>query len=203
MASMVRARGTQLSSRHPTSVTTIINDGSTTSGIERIPSFNDNPWNTYRLFVELGPSESLVLCNNQTEVRVMRIVGNTSDVAEMTNEAPFPLIAIRHPNFVVLHDAYHFRKERYACVEYAGCSLQDMLKNSVYPSEGEISCIIGQVGTVQYAFISSIWTLTHQVLAAIRFVWEIGIRHPRISTGNIFINPKGKVKVGKFLRTHN
>lgn len=43
----------------------------------------------------------------------------------------------------------------------------------------------------------SIWTLTGQVLAAIRFVWETGIRHPRITTDNIFIDSKGRVKVGK------
>lgn len=101
MASMVHARGTRLSSPRPTSVTASMNEGSTPSGIGTISSCTESPWNTYRLFVELGPSECLVLCNNQTEVRMMRIFGNTSDVFEMTNAAPFPLIAIQHPNFVV------------------------------------------------------------------------------------------------------
>ncbi|KAI9774176.1 MAG: hypothetical protein M1839_001878 [Geoglossum umbratile] len=142
------------------------------AGMRKFPSFMCSPWDFYEPFLELSSCLSLVLCNDGTEVRVMRTFGVTS-----SGEEAFPLLQIQHPNFVDICEVYLFKDEIFAIVEYVGFSIEDLLQHFIYPTEYEITYIISQV------------------LAGIRFIWSRKLDHPRISTLNILISPKGEVKI--------
>lgn len=108
--------------------------------MREIPSFRCNPWDFYELFLKLGSGLSLVLCNNGTEIRVMR----TFRVASRSDEVYyFP--EIQHPNFVNICECYLFEDEISALAEYVGFSIEDLLIHSIYPIEQEIAYIISQV----------------------------------------------------------
>lgn len=66
----------------------------------------------------------------------------TSGVASEGNpegKEVFLLLEIRHPNLVNICEAYLFRTESSAIVEYVGFSIQDLLRHSIYPTEREIA----------------------------------------------------------------
>ena len=44
----------------------------------------------------------------------------------------FPLLEIQHPNFDDICEAYLFRNEISAIVEYIGFSVEDLLQHSIY-----------------------------------------------------------------------
>lgn len=120
-----------------------------TARIRKIPSFVCNPWDFYKPFLKLGSGLSLVLCNNETEIRVMRIFNHMrnaqSEGEDSEGKEPFPLLEIQHPNFVDLCEAYLFKDEIFAIVEYVGFSIADLLQYSIYPSECELAYITSQV----------------------------------------------------------
>lgn len=76
----------------------------------------------------------------------MRIFGEESE--DEDGKEPFPLLEIQHPNFVDLYEAYLFRGEIFAIVEYVGFSVADLLQHSIYPSECEIAYIISKVSRI-------------------------------------------------------
>jgi hypothetical protein len=144
-----------------------------TTRIRKIPSFRCNPWDFYEPFLKFGSGLSLVLCNNGTEVRTMRIFDHARKAQpkgeESEGEEPFPLLEIQHPNFVDICEAYLFRNEIFAIVEYVGFSIADLLQHSIHPSEREIVYIINQVSRI-LPFLNPPSRLTLQVLAGIRFI---------------------------------
>jgi serine/threonine protein kinase len=127
----------------------------------------------------------------------MRTFGAASE-----DEMVFPLLEIQHPNFVDICEAYLFRNDISTILEYIGFSVEDLLQHSIYPTEREIAYIISQV-SVTIPLLNPTPTLTLQVLTGIRFNWSRKLPHPRISTQNILISPKGEVKIGKAPNTQN
>jgi hypothetical protein len=117
--------------------------------IRKIPSFRCNPWDFYEPFLKLDSGSSLVLCNDKTEVRMMRIFSE----AQPKDEEPFPLLEIQHQNFVDICEAYLFRNEIFAIVEYVGFSIADLLQYSIYPSECEIAYITSQVRYCPFSIV--------------------------------------------------
>lgn len=113
--------------------------------IKEFPCFKCNPWNFYESFLTLNPGQFLVLCNDGTEVRTMRIFGDASVSSD--GKAEFPLLPIQHPNFVDICEAYLFEQNISVIVEYVGFSIEDLLRNSIHPTEREIAFITSQVGT--------------------------------------------------------
>ena len=62
-------------------------------------------------------------------------------------KALFLLLGIQHPNFVDIEEAYLFKNEIFAIVEYVGFSIDDLLRHSISLSEPEIAYIISQVSS--------------------------------------------------------
>ena len=123
-----------------------------------IPSYNDSPWKYYERFVELGPNNSLVLCNDGREVRTLKIFDSAASLGHMPNgKAPFSLFGIQHPNFVDIKEAYLFKDEIFAIVEYVGFSVHHLLRHSISLTEREIAYIISQVSII---YLSSWLPLT-------------------------------------------
>ena len=56
----------------------------------------------------------------------------------------FPLFEIQHTNFVDICEAYLFESDIFVIVEYVGFSIEDLLQNSIFPTEREIAYIISQ-----------------------------------------------------------
>jgi serine/threonine protein kinase len=189
--------------KHPHPASRVADQEFWVARIRKIPKFICSPWDFYEPFLELSAHLSLVLCNEGTEVRTMR----TFDAAfegEVASEDStfFPLLEIQHPNFVDICEAYLFRNEISAIVEYIGFSVEDLLQHSIYPTEREIAYVISQVSmTIPLLKLTPMLTL--QVLTGIRFIWSRKLPHPRISTQNILISLKGEVKIGKAPNTQN
>jgi len=112
-----------------------------TARMREIPLFGCNPWDFYEPFLKLGSGLTLVLCNNGTEVRVMRIFG---DIASR-DQGGRPLLQVQHPNFVDIYECYSFKDETFVFTECVGFSIEDLLLRSIYPTEREIAYIINQV----------------------------------------------------------
>ena len=111
-----------------------------TAQMRKIPSFTCNPWEYYDPLLVLGSGIWLVLCNDETEVRVMKTYG----VASPDDEAYcFP--EIQHPNFVNIYERYLFQKTIFAITEYVGFSLDNLLLKSIYLTEREIAYIVSRV----------------------------------------------------------
>lgn len=120
-----------------------------------IPTYNESPWIYYERFVELGPNNSLVLCNDGTEVRTLKIYKDAAIVGHDYKDtataghgkALVLLLGIQHPNFVAIKEAYIFKNETFAIVEYVGFSVDDLLRHSISLSEREIAYITSQVSS--------------------------------------------------------
>ena len=167
---------------------------------KEFPAFTCNTWDFYEQFLKLHASCFIVLCNEGTEVRTMRIFGDASDDENGNgNKTYFPLLQLQHPNFVDICEAYQFNNEISVILEYVGFSVEDLLQSSIYPTEREIAYIISQV-SLKSSCIGAIPVLTLQVLIGIRFVWSRELTDPRISTENILISLKGEVKIGRHQR---
>jgi serine/threonine protein kinase len=160
--------------------------------MREIPSFRCNPWDFYEPFLKLGSGLSLVLCNNRTELRVMRTFGVASH-----DEEVYCFPEVQHLNFVNICERYLFEDEIFVFTEYVGFSIEDMLLHLIYPTEREIAYIISQVSRISPFPRSTIPLLTSQVLAGIQFIWSRKLDHPRISTENILVSLKGEVKIGE------
>ena len=124
-----------------------------TARMRKIPSFICNPWDFYEPFLNLGSGPSLVLCNNKTEIRVMRTFGDVSQSDESQgNESQgsevYCLLEIQHPNFVNICECYLVEDEIFVFTEYVGFSIQDLLLHFISPTEQEIAYIIGQVSRI-------------------------------------------------------
>ena len=115
------------------------------------PIHKRDPWDFYKTFRVLSPALFLVLCEDETEVRTMRIFGD----APTEDEVEFPILAIPHPNFVLICEGYLFRNEIFTILEYVGFSVEDLLQHSIHPQEGEIAYIISQVGLANFTSLSS------------------------------------------------
>lgn len=114
-----------------------------TARMREIPSFRCNLWDFYEPFLKLGSGVSLVLCNNRTEIRVMR----TFDVVSECDEVYyFP--EIQYPNFVNICECYLFENEIFVFTEYIGFLIGDLLFYSIYLIEWEIVYIISQVSGI-------------------------------------------------------
>lgn len=115
-----------------------------------IPSFKCDPWEFYEPFLKLGSGLTLVLCNNGTEIRVMKIF----DIAS-GDQGGRPLLQVQHPNFVDIHEIYVFEDVASVFTEYIGFSIEDLLLRSIYPTEREIAYIISQVSHISSFFRST------------------------------------------------
>ena len=70
----------------------------------------------------------------------MRTFGIASEGEVASNdEMVFPLLEIQHPNFIDICEAYLFRNEISAIVEYVGFSVEDLPQHFIYPTEREIA----------------------------------------------------------------
>jgi hypothetical protein len=120
--------------------------------LREFPAFICNPWDFYEPFPKRGSGISLVLCNDGTEVRIIRIFGHARKAQpkgeESEGEEPFPLLEIQHPNFVDIYEAYLFKNEIFAIFEHVGFSIADLLQRSIYLSEREIAYITSQVNRI-------------------------------------------------------
>ncbi|PVH68541.1 hypothetical protein DL98DRAFT_630505 [Cadophora sp. DSE1049] len=84
-----------------------------TARLREIPLFECNPWDFYEPFLKLGSGLTLVLCNNSTEVRVMRIFGIAS-----RDQGGRPLLQVQHPNFIDIYEGYLYEDEAFVFIEY-------------------------------------------------------------------------------------
>lgn len=137
------------------------------AGERVIPSFDCSPWDFYEKFIELHTGGSLVLCDNRSTVRVIRVFrrvesGRTpvdthaegtvcsspADSVRSVSSSPelpsFCLLPIRHQNFVGICEAYLFNHQIFAITEYVGFSLETLLQRGIRPLEPEIAYIISQ-----------------------------------------------------------
>lgn len=160
--------------------------------MKKIPSFVCSPWDFYKTFLKLSPCLSLVLCDNETEVRTMRVFGITPSDSDMD----FPILEIKHPNFVDIHETYVFRNDIFVIHEYVGFSIADLIRQCIYPTEHEIAYIISQVSP-RLPSNHRVSILMLQILSGIQFIWSMKLPHPRISSQNILLSPKCEVKIGK------
>ena len=148
-----RCTSTSLYSTQPTR--RVVRNEFWTARIRKIPSFRYNPWDFYEPFLKLGLYLSLVLCNNETEIRVMRIFDNVREDEQecepeniSMSKKPFPLLGLQHPNFVNIYECYLFKDEIFVFTEYIGFSVSDLLFHSIYLPEREIAYIISQVSRI-------------------------------------------------------
>lgn len=134
------------------------------AGERAIPSFACNPWDFYEKFIELRTGSFLVLCNDRSTVRVIHLFGEDTHAEDTVCNSPaticsspansarsvsakvvrFPLLPIRHQNFVAICEAYLFNHQIFAITEYAGFSLETLLQRGICPLEREIAYIISQ-----------------------------------------------------------
>ena len=78
----------------------------------------------------------VTVCSSSTDSSV-RLVSS----AQFTY---FPLLSIRHRNFVDICESYLFDGQVFAITEYVGFSLETLLQSGIRPSEPEIAYIISQ-----------------------------------------------------------
>lgn len=110
------------------------------AGRKEIPTFKSDPWEFYEHFLPDGPYPYLVLCNDGTEIRTMKIFDFPPDV-----EGDILLQGVQHPNLVDICEAFLFRIKLSVILEYRGFSVEDLLQHSLLPTEREIAHIISQV----------------------------------------------------------
>jgi hypothetical protein len=118
------------------------------AGEKDIPSFVCSPWDFYEPFLELRSGTTLVLYNDRSAVRVVqrfRLLSPGESALESANLTYFPLLQVRHQNFVDICGSYQFEGQVFAITEYVGFSLEDLVQSSLHPSEPEIAYIICQV----------------------------------------------------------
>jgi hypothetical protein len=141
--------------KHPHPASRVADQEFWVARIWEIPKFTCSLWDFYEPFLELNAHLSLVLCNEGTEVRTMRTFGAASEGKVVSEDKNFfPLLEIQHPNFVDICEAYLFRNEISAIVEYVGFSVEDLLQHSIYPTEREIAYIISQVSvTIPFSIL--------------------------------------------------
>lgn len=151
----IRKRRCTSTSLYPTPTHLAPRLGFWTARIRKIPSFRCNPWDFYEPFLKFGSRPSLVLCNDKTEIRVIRIFNIASeDEHEYESEDNpggkkwFPLLEIKHPNFINIWECYLFKDEIFVFTEYIGFSIRDILHRSIHPTEREIAYIISQVSRI-------------------------------------------------------
>ena len=111
-----------------------------TSSIQDMPSYDCSPWDYYEPFLLLDSGHKLVLCNNRTEIRLMR--------SGFPKSGSFwsRLSQIQHKNFINIYEVYFFEGCLFVVSEFTEFSLQDMIRYSIHPLEREIAYIIHQVG---------------------------------------------------------
>jgi len=138
------------------------------AGKRDIPSFVCSPWDFYEKFIELHTGAILVLCNDRSTVRVIQQFDEVESArtSPMDTQAEvtvcssfadssvrsvssaqftyFPLLSIRHRNFVDICESYLFDRQVFAITEYVGFSLETLLQRGIRPSEPEIAYIISQ-----------------------------------------------------------
>lgn len=139
------------------------------AGERDIPSFVCSPWDFYEKFIELHTGAILVLCNDRSTVRAIQqfdevksartspmdtqadvtVCSSSADcsVRSVSSSAQFtyfPLLSIRHRNFVDICESYLFDGQVFAITEYVGFSLETLLQRGIRPSEPEIAYIISQ-----------------------------------------------------------
>jgi hypothetical protein len=164
-----------------------------TSGIQEGPIYKCSPWKFYEPFLKIGTEDTLVLCNDRTEIRVLRSYSKMAD--HIT-----PFRQIRHVNSVHIYELYSFEDKTYGVLEYMDLSLTDLLSYVNYLTEPEIAYIIGQVSTPPPSPLCS--ALRCQVLAAIRFTTSRNIMDADV-LGDVWISRGGEVKIGKPLLQEN
>ena len=88
------------------------------------------------IFLSLTEEAILVLYNDRSSVRVIRIFGNPSlDVSagQSAGTINFPLLRIRHQNFVDIYELYLFGSQVFAFTKLVGFSLENLLQRPVRP----------------------------------------------------------------------
>jgi hypothetical protein len=96
-----------------------------------------SPWDFYELFANCESDVSLVLCNERTEVRVMK----TYKVVPKGASLP----QIQHRNIIDIYEVYCFKDQIFVISEYLDFSLEDLLLCDISLTESEIACVISQV----------------------------------------------------------
>ena len=119
----------------------LVNDALRVEDKGKSSTFTSNPWDFYTPFLKCGPSTCLVLCRDNKEVRTMRTFG----IPSRRSQVGYSLFRIQHSSFIDIYEAYNFRGEIFAIVQYVGFSIEDLLQHSIYPSEAEMAYIVGQV----------------------------------------------------------
>lgn len=118
-----------------------------TSSVQERPIHECSPWKFYEPFLETG-TDTLVLCNDRTEIRALRSYSKTTDHTTTFRQ-------IRHVNFVYIYEVYSFEDQTYGVLEYMDLSLTDLL-SYVNLTEPEIAYIIGQVSTPPPSLLLSV-----------------------------------------------
>lgn len=118
------------------------------AGTKSIPSFVCSPWDFYEKFLELRTGTTLVLYNKRSAVRVVQqfaLLSEGESTLESANLTYFPLLQVRHQNFVDICESYLFESQVFAITEYIGLSIEDLLQCPLRLSEPEIAYILSQV----------------------------------------------------------
>jgi hypothetical protein len=118
-----------------------------TLSIQDLPVYDCSPFEYYILFVTLKAGHdmdrTLALCNNGTEIQVIRTLPNADN-----NRSEYDILKIQHPNFIDLYRLYIFEGKVFDVIEYMAFSLKEMLHNSIFSTELEIAYIISQVSLI-------------------------------------------------------
>jgi hypothetical protein len=121
-----------------------------TAGRREIPLYVGNPWDFYEQLLKLGSNTWMVLCDDRSTVRVIEGFDNIdespSQYPHVEQGSPsFPILEIRHPNFVNIDEIYLCQGEVFAITEYIGPSIEDLLRRPIEFSEPEIAYVLSQV----------------------------------------------------------
>jgi hypothetical protein len=96
-----------------------------------------SPWDFYELFANCESDVSLVLCNERTEVRVMKTYKAGRKGASLPQ--------MQHRNIIDIYEVYCFKDQIFVISEYLDFSLEDLLLYDIPLTESEIACVISQV----------------------------------------------------------
>jgi hypothetical protein len=114
-----------------------------TASVQKMQVYNESPWEFYIPFLTLKAEHTvertLALCNNGTEIRVIKTALSNANIEN-------DLFEIQHQNFIDLYGIYRFEGQSFLVLEYMAFSLKELLHNAIFPTELEIAYIIGQVG---------------------------------------------------------
>jgi serine/threonine protein kinase len=103
-----------------------------------------SPWHFYEPFASCESDASLVLCNERTEVRVMKTYNVTC--------ADWSLPQMQHQNIINIYEVYHFKSQIFIISEYLDFSLEDLLRHDIHLTETEIACVISQVRVTPHLY---------------------------------------------------